>query len=128
MRFRAILFSILISLPAVFIVGGGAAYEISLMDVLGADIDGDEVSEAIVLEFGPTSGVCSIVLSVFKLENGEAENTASSMYVLRHNSFWLKASDGKVFLNADGTEYELTVRDGGVLIEDPYDTLKIMKW
>ena len=110
-----------------FILGGGAVFEISLTDAVWADIDGDEASEAVVLEYGPTSGVCSIVLSVFRLENGNAVRSASSMYVLDHNSFWLKTADGKVFLNVDGAEYELIVSGEGVLIDDPSNTLKIMK-
>lgn len=110
-----------------FVVGGNKAHEISLMDAVWADVDGDGESEAVVLEYGPTSGVCSIILDVFGMQNGKAVRAANSMYILGSNSLRLKTADGKVYLAAGGAEYELTMRGGGVLIDDPGNTLGIMQ-
>lgn len=110
-----------------FIIGGGKAYEASgLIDIARADIDSDGTVEAIVLEYGPTSGLCSLVFNVFGLEDGNAINEAMSMYVLNHGSFALNVIDGKPFLASAGRDYLLTVEDTTVRIDDPNNELGIM--
>lgn len=107
-----------------FIIGGGKAYEASgLIDIARADIDSDGAIEAIVLEFGPTSGLFSLVLRVFGIENGEAAIKADSMYILKHGSFALSVVGGKPHLVSGGKNYLLTVEDNTVKIDDPNNEL-----
>ncbi len=110
-----------------FIIGGEKAYEASgLIDIARADIDGDGAIEAIVLEYGPTSGLFSIVLRAFGIENGEAAIKAGNMYVLKPGGFALSIIGGKPFLVSGGRNYPLTVEDSIVVIDDPNNELGLM--
>lgn len=112
-----------------FMIGGGKAFDASgLIDAVPADIDGDGAVEAIVLEYGPTSGLCSISLRVFGSENGDVVCEAGGMFILEHSSFGLKVIGCKPFLVSGGRNYPLTVEGAAVRIDDPDNELGLTQF
>ncbi|MBR3383553.1 MAG: hypothetical protein IKG85_11045 [Clostridia bacterium] len=123
-----------------FIVGESGAWNFMYYDLIAADIDGDGNNEVITLSLGPTSGLFSIVLEVYGSDNGKLTREAVSAFTLKYGKISLSAHDGKVYYvcslqylvpgkkEADfmePVEFELSIENGRVMINDPEDLLAL---
>ena len=119
-----------------FLACENGAFGVFYRDIAAADIDGDGIGEAILLEPGPTSGLFSLVYEAYGIKNGQLTRIGVSAYVLdNYGLSSLSAHDGKVYYvweeqiitpgdpyNAtygEPKEFELTLEDGTLVLNDP---------
>lgn len=83
-------------------------------DPVWADLDGDGFRELIYWCYGPTSGIFTVGICVYGLEEGWPVLEASQIFTLEHGDVSLSEENGSVFFHPSGqTQTRLvTLKDG----------------
>ncbi len=89
-----------------YLVGNGACLQLDFVDLACADLDQDGTPELLTVEWGPTSGIFTLVFKVYDLQNSTPYLQAVRLESLPYGRITLTVTDGKAYFEYTQQYYD----------------------
>ncbi len=91
---------------AFYLAGGGTCLQLNFVDMVCADLDQDGTAELLTVEWGPTSGLFTLVFKVYDALSGAPHLRTGFLETLDYGRFALIGENGKAYFEYERQYYD----------------------